>query len=139
MLRGILPREAALRRHSLTEYADVARAVRQGDLALFRTALATHEAFFFRKHVYIAVERLYFLVYRRRLKKMCVRRLASRGDRGAMHMLSVRKALPRRHVLAPVTWRWAGRRGFRLRRSLPASSWRASRPRWRTSNVCSCA
>jgi len=80
MLRGILPREATLRRHSLTEYTDVARAVRQGDLALFRAALSTHEAFFFRKHVYIAMERLYFLVYRRQLKKMCVCSLDSRGE-----------------------------------------------------------
>jgi hypothetical protein len=46
MLLGTLPSRALLQRYKLVEYADMADALRGGDVALLRAALDRHQVLF---------------------------------------------------------------------------------------------
>lgn len=43
MLLGVLPTEALLKQYRLTEYADIATGLRQGNVALLLKSLQTHQ------------------------------------------------------------------------------------------------
>lgn len=62
--RGILPAESVLKRHRLTQYAPIVRAMRTGNVPLFRSCMREHRAFFIASGVYLLLERLELVVYR---------------------------------------------------------------------------
>ncbi|XP_024531356.1 enhanced ethylene response protein 5 isoform X1 [Selaginella moellendorffii] len=69
---GVLPKESLLTKYNLSEYIDVVRALKRGDVRLLRRALKANENNFFRSGVYLVLEKLESHVYRRLLRKMCI-------------------------------------------------------------------
>jgi hypothetical protein len=70
MLRGSFPTSALLREHGLEQFAGVARAVRTGDLRLFRQSMDAHGAAFIAQGTFLVLERLRLLALRNCLKRI---------------------------------------------------------------------
>ncbi|EEF48057.1 enhanced ethylene response protein 5 [Ricinus communis] len=69
---GILPSDGLLQKYNLTEYENVVKALKRGDLRLLRHALQEHENQFLRSGVYLVLEKLELQVYQRLLKKIYI-------------------------------------------------------------------
>ncbi|PKA60526.1 hypothetical protein AXF42_Ash017932 [Apostasia shenzhenica] len=69
---GILPKMWLLDKYNLTEYTNVVKALRSGDLRLLRQALQDHEDIFLRTGVYLVLEKLELQVYQRLVKKIYI-------------------------------------------------------------------
>ena len=65
-----MPKIELLQKYDLMQFADVARAVIQGDLKLLNSAIETHEAFFAKCGVYLIVDKLKIITYRNLFKKV---------------------------------------------------------------------
>ncbi|KAF6038914.1 C27F2.10 [Bugula neritina] len=70
MLTGRLPSREVLRKYDLMQFADVADAVRCGNLLKLNEALQTHELFFIKSGVYLILEKLKVITYRNLFKKI---------------------------------------------------------------------
>jgi len=68
--QGRLPSREVLRKYDLMQFADVADAVRCGNLLKLNEALQTHELFFIKSGVYLILEKLKVITYRNLFKKM---------------------------------------------------------------------
>ncbi|KAK8918253.1 hypothetical protein KSP39_PZI021111 [Platanthera zijinensis] len=69
---GILPKMSLLDKFHLTEYTNIVKALKQGDLRLLRRALQEHEDQFLRTGVYLVLEKLELQVYQRLVKKIYI-------------------------------------------------------------------
>ncbi|XP_006813509.1 PCI domain-containing protein 2-like [Saccoglossus kowalevskii] len=72
MLLGHMPSARLLQKYDLLQFADVAKAVKIGNLLLFNEALQRHEAFFIKCGVYLILEKLKIITYRNLFKKVAI-------------------------------------------------------------------
>lgn len=70
LLLGQLPRASLLSRYGLAHYADIASAVRRGDVRALNGALEAHQEHFIRAGTYLLLEKLKAGVYRTLFKKI---------------------------------------------------------------------
>uniref|UniRef100_A0A2K5CSK3 PCI domain-containing protein 2 n=3 Tax=Aotus nancymaae TaxID=37293 RepID=A0A2K5CSK3_AOTNA len=70
MLLGHMPTVELLKRYHLMQFAEVTRAVSEGNLLLLHEALARHEAFFIRCGIFLILEKLKIITYRNLFKKV---------------------------------------------------------------------
>ncbi|KAM4862284.1 PCI domain-containing protein 2 isoform X2 [Urocitellus parryii] len=70
MLLGHMPTVELLRKYHLMQFADVTRAVSEGNLLLLNEALARHETFFIRCGIFLILEKLKIITYRNLFKKV---------------------------------------------------------------------
>ncbi|RXM36918.1 PCI domain-containing protein 2 [Acipenser ruthenus] len=70
MLLGHMPTNQLLRKYDLLQFADVTKAVSEGNLMLLNDALAKHEAFFIRCGIFLILEKLKIITYRNFFKKV---------------------------------------------------------------------
>lgn len=70
ILRGSLPSCEMLARYNMKWFVDIAAAMRTGDLSLFTGAVVTHQSFFIKKGLYLAVEKMRSLIYRSLCQKL---------------------------------------------------------------------
>ncbi|KAK6485716.1 PCI domain-containing protein 2-like isoform X1 [Huso huso] len=70
MLLGHMPTNQLLRKYDLLQFADVTKAVSEGNLMLLNDALAQHEAFFIRCGIFLILEKLKIITYRNFFKKV---------------------------------------------------------------------
>ncbi|EFJ28148.1 hypothetical protein SELMODRAFT_91805 [Selaginella moellendorffii] len=82
---GVLPKESLLTKYNLSEYIDVVRALKRGDVRLLRRALKANENNFFRSGVYLVLEKLESHVYRRLLRK--IYNIQKQRDPGRAHQV----------------------------------------------------
>ncbi|KAB0353625.1 hypothetical protein FD755_023670, partial [Muntiacus reevesi] len=73
MLLGHMPTVELLRKYHLMQFAEVTRAVSEGNLLLLNEALAAHETFFIRCGIFLILEKLKIITYRNLFKKARVR------------------------------------------------------------------
>ncbi|XP_070539019.1 PCI domain-containing protein 2-like [Ptychodera flava] len=72
MLLGQMPVASLLQKYDLLQFADVANAVKKGNLLLFNESLDKHEAFFIKCGVYLILEKLKIITYRSLFKKVSI-------------------------------------------------------------------
>lgn len=70
MLLGHMPTHQLLRKYDLLQFADVRKAVSEGNLLLLNEALAKHETFFIRCGIFLILEKLKVITYRNLFKKV---------------------------------------------------------------------
>uniref|UniRef100_A0A3B3SAI4 PCI domain-containing protein 2 n=1 Tax=Paramormyrops kingsleyae TaxID=1676925 RepID=A0A3B3SAI4_9TELE len=70
MLLGHMPTLLLLKKYDLMQFADVTRAVSEGNLLLLNEALAKHETFFIRCGIFLILEKLKVITYRNLFKKV---------------------------------------------------------------------
>ncbi|KAG8521152.1 PCI domain-containing protein 2 [Galemys pyrenaicus] len=70
MLLGHMPTVELLRKYHLMQFAEVTRAVSEGNLLLLNAALARHEAFFIRCGIFLILEKLKVITYRNLFKRV---------------------------------------------------------------------
>uniref|UniRef100_UPI0035902A60 PCI domain-containing protein 2 isoform X2 n=1 Tax=Myxine glutinosa TaxID=7769 RepID=UPI0035902A60 len=70
MLLGHMPTVQLLRKYDLMQFADVTRAVGEGNLLLLNEALNKHETFFIRCGIFLILEKLKIITYRNLFKKV---------------------------------------------------------------------
>ncbi|NP_001187326.1 PCI domain-containing protein 2 [Ictalurus punctatus] len=70
MLLGHMPTNQLLKKYDLMQFADVTKAVREGNLLLLNEALAKHETFFIRCGIFLILEKLKIITYRNLFKKV---------------------------------------------------------------------
>ncbi|KAG7467019.1 hypothetical protein MATL_G00148970 [Megalops atlanticus] len=70
MLLGHMPTHQLLRKYDLLQFADVTKAVSEGNLLLLNEALAKHETFFIRCGIFLILEKLKIITYRNLFKKV---------------------------------------------------------------------
>uniref|UniRef100_A0A8C8GDC2 PCI domain-containing protein 2 n=1 Tax=Oncorhynchus tshawytscha TaxID=74940 RepID=A0A8C8GDC2_ONCTS len=70
MLLGHMPNHQLLRKYDLMQFADVTKAVSEGNLLLLNEALAKHETFFIRCGIFLILEKLKIITYRNLFKKV---------------------------------------------------------------------
>ncbi|CAH3024806.1 unnamed protein product [Porites evermanni] len=70
MLLGYMPNEQLLYKYNLTQFLDVVRAVRMGNLALLNETLERQQVFFIQCGVYLILEKLKIITYRNLFKKV---------------------------------------------------------------------
>uniref|UniRef100_A0A8C9V1J6 PCI domain-containing protein 2 n=1 Tax=Scleropages formosus TaxID=113540 RepID=A0A8C9V1J6_SCLFO len=70
MLLGHMPTHQLLRKYDLMQFAEVTRAVSEGNLLLLNDALAKHETFFIRCGIFLILEKLKVITYRNLFKKV---------------------------------------------------------------------
>ncbi|KAJ8410512.1 hypothetical protein AAFF_G00194160 [Aldrovandia affinis] len=70
MLLGHMPTPQLLRKYDLLQFADVTKAVSEGNLLLLNEALAKHETFFIRCGIFLILEKLKIITYRNLFKKV---------------------------------------------------------------------
>ncbi|KAB0341384.1 hypothetical protein FD754_018310, partial [Muntiacus muntjak] len=90
MLLGHMPTVELLRKYHLMQFAEVTRAVSEGNLLLLNEALAAHETFFIRCGIFLILEKLKIITYRNLFKK--VNSLSSASSRYLLlktHQLSL--------------------------------------------------
>ncbi|XP_021095071.1 PCI domain-containing protein 2 isoform X3 [Heterocephalus glaber] len=68
--RGHMPTVELLRKYHLMQFAEVTRAVSEGNLLLLHEALARHETFFIRCGIFLILEKLKIITYRNLFKKV---------------------------------------------------------------------
>ncbi|MBN3322666.1 PCID2 protein, partial [Atractosteus spatula] len=71
MLLGHMPTHQLLRKYDLLQFADVTKAVSEGNLLLLNEALVKHETFFIRCGIFLILEKLKIITYRNLFKKVC--------------------------------------------------------------------
>lgn len=71
MFLGHMPTNALLVKNNLTEFIDVAAAVKQGNLMKLEEALTKYEPFFIRFGIFLMLEKLKIITYRTLFKKVC--------------------------------------------------------------------
>uniref|UniRef100_A0A7S0WIJ5 PCI domain-containing protein n=1 Tax=Chlamydomonas leiostraca TaxID=1034604 RepID=A0A7S0WIJ5_9CHLO len=69
MLLGVLPSDDLLQKYKLTEYMDVAKAVRTGDVGLLMRTLDANQAVLVQAGTYLLLEKMQLAAYRRLFKK----------------------------------------------------------------------
>ncbi|KAL9964530.1 hypothetical protein ACROYT_G028185 [Oculina patagonica] len=72
MLLGYIPKEEVLYKYNLTQFVDIVRSVRMGNLALLNKTLEEQQAFFIQCGVYLILEKLKIITYRNLFKKVAV-------------------------------------------------------------------
>ncbi|GAA6089768.1 PCI domain-containing protein 2 [Tachysurus ichikawai] len=70
MLLGHMPTNHLLKKYDLLQFADVTKAVSEGNLLLLNEALAKHETFFIRCGIFLILEKLKIITYRNLFKKV---------------------------------------------------------------------
>ncbi|NP_001007382.1 PCI domain-containing protein 2 [Danio rerio] len=70
MLLGHMPTHQLLKKYDLMQFADVTRAVSEGNLLLLNAALVKHETFFIRCGIFLILEKLKIITYRNLFKKV---------------------------------------------------------------------
>lgn len=70
MLLGHMPTNQLLRKYDLMQFADVTKAVSEGNLLLLNEALVKHETFFIRCGIFLILEKLKIITYRNLFKKV---------------------------------------------------------------------
>ncbi|XP_023570973.1 PCI domain-containing protein 2 isoform X4 [Octodon degus] len=70
MLLGHMPTVELLRKYHLMQFAEVTKAVSEGNLLLLHEALARHETFFIRCGIFLILEKLKIITYRNLFKKV---------------------------------------------------------------------
>ncbi|XP_018417753.1 PREDICTED: PCI domain-containing protein 2 isoform X2 [Nanorana parkeri] len=70
MLLGHMPTIQLLRKYDLMQFAEVTKAVGEGNLLLLNEALGKHETFFIRCGIYLILEKLKIITYRNLFKKV---------------------------------------------------------------------
>lgn len=70
MLLGHMPTHQLLRKYDLMQFADVTKAVSEGNLLLLNEALTKHETFFIRCGIFLILEKLKIITYRNLFKKV---------------------------------------------------------------------
>uniref|UniRef100_A0A452DKE2 PCI domain-containing protein 2 n=1 Tax=Capra hircus TaxID=9925 RepID=A0A452DKE2_CAPHI len=70
MLLGHMPTIELLKKYHLMQFAEVTRAVSEGNLLLLNEALAAHETFFIRCGIFLILEKLKIITYRNLFKKV---------------------------------------------------------------------
>ncbi|XP_026864585.1 PCI domain-containing protein 2 isoform X1 [Electrophorus electricus] len=70
MLLGHMPTNQLLRKYDLLQFADVTKAVSEGNLLLLNEALTKHETFFIRCGIFLILEKLKIITYRNLFKKV---------------------------------------------------------------------
>ncbi|CAN0090722.1 unnamed protein product [Lampetra fluviatilis] len=70
MLLGHMPTLRLLKKYDLMQFADVTKAVSEGNLLLLNEALTRHEAFFIRCGIFLILEKLKIITYRNLSKKV---------------------------------------------------------------------
>uniref|UniRef100_A0A3Q3IGY8 PCI domain-containing protein 2 n=1 Tax=Monopterus albus TaxID=43700 RepID=A0A3Q3IGY8_MONAL len=70
MLLGHMPTHQLLRKYDLMQFADVTKAVGEGNLLLLNEALSKHETFFIRCGIFLILEKLKIITYRNLFKKV---------------------------------------------------------------------
>uniref|UniRef100_A0A8C4RKT8 PCI domain-containing protein 2 n=1 Tax=Erpetoichthys calabaricus TaxID=27687 RepID=A0A8C4RKT8_ERPCA len=70
MLLGHMPTNQLLRKYDLLQFADVTKAVSEGNLLLLNDALSKHETFFIRCGIFLILEKLKIITYRNLFKKV---------------------------------------------------------------------
>uniref|UniRef100_A0A915J3T7 PCI domain-containing protein 2 homolog n=1 Tax=Romanomermis culicivorax TaxID=13658 RepID=A0A915J3T7_ROMCU len=71
MFLGHMPASDLLIKHNLTEFIDVAAAVKQGNLMKLEEALTKYEPFFIQCGIFLMLEKLKIITYRTLFKKVC--------------------------------------------------------------------
>lgn len=72
MLLGQMPKTQLLKKYNLLQFAEVAQAVRSGNLLLLNQALEKNETFFIRCGIYLILEKLKTITYRNLFKKVAL-------------------------------------------------------------------
>lgn len=72
MLLGHMPREEALVRYDLEPFASLVKAVKEGNLRAFDSALEAEKDFFWKYGIYLILEKLRNILYRNIFKKVCL-------------------------------------------------------------------
>ncbi|KAJ7390304.1 PCI domain-containing protein 2 [Desmophyllum pertusum] len=72
MLLGYMPKEDILYKYNLTQFVDIVRSVRMGNLALLNETLEGKQAFFIQCGVYLILEKLKIITYRNLFKKVAL-------------------------------------------------------------------
>lgn len=70
MLLGHMPTIQLLRKYDLMQFAEVTKAVSEGNLLLLNEALSKHETFFIRCGIFLILEKLKIITYRNLFKKV---------------------------------------------------------------------
>ncbi|KAG8137537.1 hypothetical protein E2320_004771 [Naja naja] len=70
MLLGHMPMVQLLKKYDLMQFAEVTKAVSEGNLLLLNEALAKHETFFIRCGIFLILEKLKIITYRNLFKKV---------------------------------------------------------------------
>ncbi|XP_056320185.1 PCI domain-containing protein 2 [Danio aesculapii] len=70
MLLGHMPTPQLLKKYDLMQFADVTKAVSEGNLLLLNAALVKHETFFIRCGIFLILEKLKIITYRNLFKKV---------------------------------------------------------------------
>ncbi|KAM7111204.1 PCI domain-containing protein 2 isoform 10-T10 [Molossus nigricans] len=70
MLLGHMPTIELLKKYHLMQFAEVTKAVSEGNLLLLNEALAKHETFFIRCGIFLILEKLKIITYRNLFKKV---------------------------------------------------------------------
>ncbi|XP_077153077.1 PCI domain-containing protein 2 isoform X2 [Ranitomeya variabilis] len=70
MLLGHMPTIQLLKKYDLMQFADVTKAVRDGNLLLLTEALTKHETFFIRCGIFLILEKLKIITHRNLFKKV---------------------------------------------------------------------
>ncbi|KAM8922663.1 PCI domain-containing protein 2 isoform 5-T5 [Lycaon pictus] len=70
MLLGHMPTIELLRKYHLMQFAEVTKAVSEGNLLLLNEALTKHETFFIRCGIFLILEKLKIITYRNLFKKV---------------------------------------------------------------------
>lgn len=70
MLLGHMPTLQLLRKYDLMQFADVTKAVSEGNLLLLNEALTRHETFFIRCGIFLILEKLKIITYRNLFKRV---------------------------------------------------------------------
>ncbi|KAK2817894.1 hypothetical protein Q7C36_021827 [Tachysurus vachellii] len=70
MLLGHMPTNHLLKKYDLLQFADVTKAVSEGNLLLLNEALAKHETFFIRCGIFLILEKLKIITFRNLFKKV---------------------------------------------------------------------
>jgi len=70
MLLGHLPPKSLLKDHNLSQFGQVAEAVRNGNVCMFNQALVDNESFFIKTGTYLILEKLRAITFRTLFKKV---------------------------------------------------------------------
>ncbi|KAF5902619.1 PCI domain-containing protein 2, partial [Clarias magur] len=70
MLLGHMPTNQLLKKYDLMQFAEVTKAVSEGNLLMLNEALAKHETFFIRCGIFLILEKLKIITYRNLFKKV---------------------------------------------------------------------
>lgn len=68
MLKGILPCDKTLQTYRLNLFKQICKSIRHGNIRLFSETLETHNKVFLSKFIYLPIEKLYYIIYRRLFK-----------------------------------------------------------------------